>query len=117
MGKKYKNDNQLLVVKMIEIYKPKEFDWMSYKITRNNFLTFHHIIEESRGGLTVIENGALITKNGHQLLNKIRLIDKELYDDWNQLFILINKSMTSPSDEIMEESKILKKYSQNLIYK
>ena len=42
---------------------------------------------------------------------------RKKYKNDNQLFILINKSMTSPSDEIMEESKILKKYSQNLIYK
>jgi len=117
MGKIYSNDNRLLVVKMIEIYKPRDFDWMSYKITKKNFLTFHHIIESSKGGLSIIENGALITKNGHQLLNKIYCIDKMLYDDWNELFKLINGSMKEPTEEMMEESKILKKYSQNLLYK
>ena len=101
---------------MIEIYKPKDFDWMSYMITKNNFLTFHHIVEESKGGFTIVENGALVTKNGHQLLNKIYGIDKVLYDDWNELFKLINVSMMPPTKEMMEESKILKKYSQNLVY-
>ena len=60
MGKN--SNNKLLIVKMIEIYKPVDFDWMSYKITRNNPLTFHH------------------------------------------------------TEEMMGEAKILKKFSQNLIY-
>ena len=51
MGKN--SNNKLLIVKMIEIYKPVDFDWMSYKITRNNPLTFHHIVEESKGGLAL----------------------------------------------------------------
>lgn len=114
MGKN--SNNKLLIVKMIEIYKPVDFDWMGYKITRNNPLTFHHIVEESKGGLAVIENGALITKSGHQLLNKIYRVDREVYNDWNLLFKLINQSMTSPTEEMMGEAKILKKFSQNLIY-
>lgn len=117
MGKKYSNNNGLLIVKMIEIYKPVDFDWMSYRITKNNKLTFHHIVEESKGGLSIIDNGALITKAGHQLLNKIYSIDKMLYDDWNELFRIINASKETPTEEMMEESKILKKFSQSLVYR
>ena len=50
------------------------------------------------------------------MLNKIYRVDREVYNDWNLLFKLINQSMTSPTEEMMGEAKILKKISQNLIY-
>ena len=113
---KHVSENKLVLVKMLEIYKPKDIDWMSYKITRNNGLTLHHIVEESKGGITVVENGALVTKSGHRVLNMLYGLDRGLYNEWNALFRLINQSMVPPTEEMVEEAKILKKFSQNRIY-
>ena len=117
MGKIYINENQVLVKKMIEIYKPDQFDWMSYQITVSNVLTFHHIVEQSKGGLTIIENGALITKKGHRALNMLESRDISLYIAWNQLFQEINKSFQPPDTYYIEESKVLKKHTQKVLHR
>ncbi len=116
MGKIYSNENQSLVIEMIKIYQPDNYDWMNYLITVKNILTFHHIIEQSQHGLTIVENGALITKKGHRVLNILSERDYQLYCTWNDLFKDINDSMLPPSEEHKNEMKILKKYSQKLIY-
>ena len=64
MGKIYTNKNQEILRLMIEIYQPENFDWMSYQITNSNILTFHHIIEASKGGLTQIGMGHWLLKSG-----------------------------------------------------
>lgn len=118
MGRIYKNENQLLVVKMLDIYGSDDLDWMSYQITKKNILTFHHIIPVSEGGLAIIENGALITKVAHKNLNILEYKDIHLFDAWNQLFIEINKSKQNLEDTCYrKESKILKKYTQQILYK
>lgn len=112
MGKIYINENQSLVLDMIKIYQPVDYDWMSYLITVKNILTFHHIIEQSQHGLTTIENGALITKKGHRVLNILSKEDYPLYRAWNDLFKDINQSMLPPNEEHKNEMQMLKKYSQ-----
>ena len=62
MSRIHINENQLILPKMIEIYKPKDYDCMSYQITVKNVLTLHHILEVCNGGLTTIDNLALLTK-------------------------------------------------------
>ena len=116
MGKVYINENQILVSKMIEIYKPYKIDWMSYSITKKNILTFHHIIEVCNGGKNIISNGALITKNAHRVLNILGDRNYLLYEEWNQLFKDINDSLMPPSEYHKECSRTLKRYTQRLIY-
>ncbi len=50
MGRIYKNDNQILLEELIKIYKPNNYDWLHYKITRKNTLTLHHIKKQCDGG-------------------------------------------------------------------
>ena len=34
MGKVYKNDNQILLAELIKIYKPNNYNWLHYQITK-----------------------------------------------------------------------------------
>ena len=117
MGRIYVNQNQLLVKEMIKIYNPGNIDWMSFEITRKNTLTFHHIVEECFGGPSIIENGALLTKRGHRILNILGDNNYMIYDDWNDLFKEINKSQAPLDDYFKKYSKELKEESLKLIYK
>ena len=46
-------------------------------------LTYHHIVEKSKGGKATIENGALLSEENHQWFNKQ---SKENQDKMNQAF-------------------------------
>lgn len=116
MGKVYINENQILVSKMIEIYKPEVFDWMSYTITKKNILTFHHIDEVRNGGENSINNGALLTKKAHRVFNILCDRNYLIYEEWNELFKEINKSLQPPSEYYMDCSRTLKKETQRILY-
>lgn len=117
MGRIYINEKQLILKKMIEIYRPTSTDWMSYIITKKNFLTYHHIKPEKEGGKISIENGALLTKNAHRDLNRIEEFDYALYQDWNELFWFILNSQ-APIDEYYKiEAQKLKMHTKKLLYK
>lgn len=92
--------------KITKIYKVKERDWMNYKVTDNNKLTYHHIKERRNGGHKTINNGAPLTINAHQYLNMIESKDKQLYTILNTMFELINdagKPITPQQRMIIEE--------------
>lgn len=117
MGRIYINEKQIILNEMIELYKPTSIDWMSYLITKKNFLTYHHIKPESKGGKITVENGGLLTKNAHRDLNKIEEIDYALFEDWNELFLFINKSRAPMNEYYKEEAKKLKVYTKRILYK
>jgi len=117
MGRIYQNENQILLLQMIEIYKPEVADWMQFQITKNNILTLHHIKKSCEGGLATIDNGAILTKKGHRALNIVEALDSVLYDEWNVLFTLINQGKQPPCQEYVTEAKKLKKYTQQAIYR
>lgn len=116
MGKIYVNENKILVDEMIKIYKPGDIDWMSYSITVKNGLTFHHIIEQANGGITTIENGALLTKKAHRALNMLLSRDIVLYNDWNNFFTDLNESKAPMDDYSKSYSKELKKATLKVLY-
>lgn len=116
MGKKYKNDNQILLPKMLEIYKPTDFDWMHTSITKGSIWSIHHIHEKHYGGETTLDNLALLLKKSHELLNKLESKDYGLYFAWNDLFRDINFSKCSPSDEYVKEMIVLRKKTIKCIY-
>lgn len=92
--------------RITKIYKVKERDWMNYKITDDNKLTYHHIKERRNGGYKTINNGAPLTSNAHQYLNIIESKDMRLYTALNTMFELINKEgrpITSQQRMIIEE--------------
>lgn len=117
MGRIYINEKQLILKEMIKIYQPTDVDWMSYLITKRNFLTYHHIEPESKGGKITLENGALVTKNAHRDLNKIEEKDYYLFEDWNELFCFINKFQAPIDDYYKEEARKLKEYTKRILYK
>ena len=101
------NNEVLKKMKMIYYTKDSEYlDWMGYKITEENKPSFHHIekAEELRkkkeNDDASIENGAYLGKKSHELLHRIEVNDKELYDSWNNLFSLINKLGHYPDENI-----------------
>lgn len=85
---------------MLKIYKPLSgLDWMNYKITRKNDLTFHHIIKKEHGGTLDIDNGALLLPTAHQYLHIIEYKDINTYLILNKLFRIINQQMREPTQE------------------
>ena len=117
MGRKYKNENQILLPAMLEIYKPTEFDWMHTKITKGSVWTLHHIREEHYDGETSLDNLALLLKKSHELLNKLEARDYGLYFAWNDLFRDINVSKRPPSDEYVKEMILLRDRTKKIIYR
>lgn len=84
---------------LITIYKPMSLDWLNFKITRENPITYHHIDKREHGGKKTIDNGALLTRTSHQYLHLIESKEDKLYYAINQLLKLINKQKTPPTQE------------------
>ena len=116
MSKKYTNENQILLPRMLEIYQPTEFDWMYTPINSGSVWTIHHIYEKHCGGNTALDNAALLLKKSHQLLNMLESRNLDLFFEWNQLFMDINVSKCPPTDEFIREMKILRKKTKKSIY-
>ncbi|MBR2712371.1 MAG: hypothetical protein IKE73_01545 [Bacilli bacterium] len=104
--------NNEILKQMKKIYYPKGelyIDWMGYRITDINKPSYHHIVkaetlkEKELKTEATIDNGAYLGKKSHELLHKIELLDKELYNSWNELFILINKEKKYPNEELISK--------------
>ena len=110
MRRTIKINNEVLK-QMRKIYYPKDslyIDWMGFKITEDNKPSYHHIqkAEELRkkneSDVATVDNGAYLGKKSHELLHKIEGLDKDLYNSWNHLFLVINKAKTYPVDEVWD---------------
>lgn len=84
---------------LIKIYKPVDLDWMNYKVTRQNPLTYHHIVKKEHGGLYTLDNGALLTMTAHQYLHIIECKEVKLFDMLNKMFEIINRQRHAPTPE------------------
>jgi len=129
MGMKKKQEIKKQVKEiMISIYYPldninsdKLVDWMGYPFDSFDDLTYHHITKasilrfSSKDDKATLQNGALLTDLSHQILHKIETIEPDLYELWNSIFILINKSRKYPSDDILDIVKKLQKVSEETI--
>ena len=96
------------------IYRVKDRDWMNYRITKDNPLTYHHIVEKRNGGSKTVDNGAPLTKEAHMQLNIIESKDKRLYTIINTIFELIheqNYPITEEQRKIIQE--VLDYFEQN----
>lgn len=87
---------------MIKIYKPLDLDWMNYRVTRQNPITFHHIIKREHGGLYTFDNGALLTETGHRYLHIIEYKEAKIFDMLNKMFEIINRQRHAPTQEQRE---------------
>lgn len=123
MRKTIKLNNEVLH-QMRKIYYPKDkeyIDWMGFKITEENKPSYHHITKaetlknQNQSPDATIENGAYLGKKSHEMLHKIELIDKDLYDAWNYLFLLINKMKCYPIDDALKIMYELKDKSLELL--
>ena len=117
MGRIYQNENQILLRKLIEIYQPDKYDWLSYQITKRNLLTLHHILKAAEGGKLSIENAALLTKKAHQLLHICEHRDFILYSEINDFFREIVAFRAPLDDYLIRESREYKKALTNTLYK
>ena len=91
------------LLEMIDIYEPDDEDWMGFKLTDGNTYTFHHIKERRTGGKEEVENGAILTRYGHQFLNHLDSHNKRAYNDYQTLFKRINKSKGPIDDDLKED--------------
>ena len=67
-----------VTIQMVNEFKIKElgYDFMGFKLNKNDILTYHHmIIPKRNGGLITRENGAIIQRIPHDYLNIIEKID------------------------------------------
>lgn len=95
------NKEQEIITEMIGIYHTYTYDWMGCRISSDNKLTYHHIVKR-KDGETSISNGALLTKKSHQKLNKLLISDPLLYDNWQILFMKINRSNAPLNSDHLE---------------
>lgn len=110
MRRNIKLNNEILKqMKKIYYLKNKEYlDWMGFKITDINKPSYHHITKaeylrkNNESYCATTENGAYLGKKSHELLHKIESIDKELYDSWNYIFLVINKMQIYPIDDVWD---------------
>ena len=117
MGKIYKNANQQLLSTLINIYKPTDFDWLNYQITKKNILTLHHIVKVADGGILSIQNAALLTKRSHRALHICESKDFILYSEINSFFEEIVARRAPLDDYLKKESKEYKKVLTKVLYK
>jgi len=122
MRRTIKLNNEILH-QMRKIYYPKDkeyIDWMGFKITEENKPSYHHITKaedlrkNKESDIASLDNGAYLGKKSHELLHKIENIDKDLYEAWNYLFLLINKMKTYPIDDVWTMVEVLKEKSLDI---
>ena len=108
MRKTIKNNNDILkIMKTIYYQKDKIYlDWMGFIITDINKPSYHHIKKaedlkkDNESIQATVSNGAYLGKKSHELLHRIEIIDKDLYNSWNYIFSVINNMKRYPIDDI-----------------
>lgn len=77
---------------LLTIYGINDRDWMNFKISKKNPLTYHHIDKRENGGKSKTNNGALLTKKAHIFLHCIEHNNIEMYNQLNYYFKIINSN-------------------------
>ena len=88
---------------MVDIFQPDGIDWMNFCLAKGNPFTYHHIVEKSNGGDKSLDNGAILTKHAHTLLNMLEKFCPDAYNDLQQVFAKINSSKKPPAEELIRE--------------
>jgi len=81
---------------MINQYNIHKIDWMGYKVSKENPYTYHHLKKKCNGGKETIENGAVLTRTGHEYLHIVESRDMELYNYINNVLKQINEQGFMP---------------------
>lgn len=118
--------NRIVLRQMKEVfYKDKTkpyIDWMGYPITDFNKPSYHHISKASdlkknnHSSVATFDNGAYLGKTSHEILHRIEQVDKDLYDEWNYLFTVINRMRVYPIDDVLRMINCLKDATEELMY-
>lgn len=82
--------NKSVMRDMLLIYNNSAYDWMGYKYSDYNYISYHHILEKRNGGNESIDNGALLSRTSHILLHRIEHYNYDLYLEWQNLFKYFN---------------------------
>lgn len=98
------------------------YDWMGYLITEENKPSYHHIVKaedlkkNNESDEATIENGAYLGKVSHEMLHQIELLDHDLYESWNYLFLIINRMGIYPIPDVWNMVYNLRDVSEKLLY-
>ena len=95
---------------MVDIFEPNDIDWMNFALAKDNPYTYHHIMEKHNGGPKSIDNGAILTRHAHNLLNMLEKFCPDAYNDLQNVFARINDSKKPVTEEIIQEI-------DNILYK
>lgn len=82
---------------IVSKYAVEEFDWMNYRITKENPLTYHHIKKKEFGGKETFKNGAPLTLLAQQYLHLIEDYDMGIYLRINRVLRQINEQGHAPN--------------------
>ena len=111
---------------MRKIYFPDNepyIDWMGFPITEENKPIYHHIEKKAdlkkqkKEAYASVENGAYLGKHSHELLHHIEIFDKDLYDAWNYIFLVINKMKCYPIPVVWDMIHDLQRQTEELFQK
>lgn len=103
--------NKLELLRLKKIFRPKDRDWLGFKITHNNPLTYHHLFKQIYGNWEELDikyqlhNGSLLTKNAHKYIHLLESIDHDKFVALTELMRQLNQSMTPPDEEYYEKVK------------
>lgn len=101
---------------LVIVFKPFNKDWLGYKITKDNYLTYHHIFKDVYGDYTFanpdykLDNGALLSQLGHNYLHIIENRDLHLYLMLSDILREINEQKHMPTLEQYKRINLCLKY-------
>ena len=84
-----------------------DFDWMNFRITKENPLTFHHIKKVSQGGEETLDNGAPLTRYAQEYLHLIEAYNFKIYRRLNRILWEINKQGFAPTKNQQDKIELL----------
>lgn len=92
---------------IVSKYAVEEYDWMRFKITEDNPLTYHHIMKKENGGKWTIDNGAPLTAEAQSYLHYIEKKDIRTYNEINKVLKEINTQGFGPTDKQIQKIELL----------
>lgn len=96
-----------VTLQMIKIYQIDNYDWLNFKISNINNITFHHIIKNENGGKYSIDNGALLTSKSHEYLHIIENNNIIIYNELNKILKEINIQRHKPTEYQYKKIELL----------
>lgn len=102
-----KNTNKIIRLKLIKIYG--KICMLGEEITKDNYITLHHLIKVCDNGKTNIENGSLLGRYMHQNLHNI--IENYYFKEYKYINEYL-KYYKATKDE--EEKQRMNKYVKKL---